>query len=277
MVTAPESRNPVALTIAGSDSGAGAGIQADLKTFAAHGVYGISVLTLITAQSTQTVDALKILPPELIIQQLQTVFADFEIAALKSGALGSVEVIRAVAGFLAAQQAANLVIDPVMISKHGHRLISEDAIAVLIRDLLPLARVVTPNLSEAAALSKMHDLGTRDAVVAAAAAIAALGCRAVVIKGGHSEGEPADLLWNDGVISWLEGPRISTPHTHGTGCTFSAAIAANLVKGLDLADAVRAAKRYTAGAIRHGQIFGRGINPVNHFWQDQPDFGTINR
>ena len=270
-----ESRNPVALTIAGSDSGAGAGIQADLKTFAAHGVYGCSVLTMVTAQSTQAVDAIEILPSDLIIQQLRTVFADFDVAAIKSGALGSAGVISTVAGFLASMEASNLVIDPVMISKHGHKLISDDAVSVLSNELLPLALAVTPNIPEAEALSKMSNLCSRAALVRAAEEIADLGCKAVVIKGGHSDQEPADLVWDDGEITWLEGERIATPHTHGTGCTFSAAIAANLVQGMELLDAVRAAKSYTAGAIRNHQIFGRGINPINHFWQDNPSFGVF--
>jgi len=268
-------RHPVALTIAGSDSGAGAGLQADLKTFAAHGVYGCSVVTLVTAQSTQAVDAVEIMPATLISQQLTTVYSDFLVGAIKTGALGSAEVIHAVAEFLQQHNAANLVIDPVMISKHGHRLIDPDAVAVLQRELMPLARVVTPNLSEAAVLADIAALSGRNEMLAAAERIARSGCGAVVIKGGHSDADPLDLLWDNGAASWLTGPRIATTSTHGTGCTFSAAIAANLVKGLTLPAAVTAAKRYISGAIEHAQTFGRGINPVNHFWQSMPRFGAV--
>lgn len=269
-------QTPVALTIAGSDSGAGAGIQADLKTFAAFRVYGVSVVTLVTAQSTQGVDALEVLPPELVTQQLDTVFADFNIGALKTGALGNGAVIHAVAQFLRSAEVDSLVVDPVMISKHGHQLIAPEAVAVLQSELLPLARVVTPNLGEAAVLAGMDTIDNRDGMVAAAERIMQSGCRAVVVKGGHSSDEPFDLLWSDGSVSWFSGKRIDSPHTHGTGCTFSAAIAANLVRGLELGDAVAEAKRYITGAILHGQVYGRGINPVNHFWEFEQRFGTSN-
>jgi hydroxymethylpyrimidine/phosphomethylpyrimidine kinase len=270
-----ESIQPVALTVAGSDSGAGAGIQADLKTFAAYGVYACSVLTLVTAQSTQAVDAIEILPEDLIVQQLQTVFADFSIGAVKTGALGTAGVINAIAGFFSEHMVTDLVIDPVMISKHGHKLISDDAVGVLKSRLLPLARVTTPNLPEAEVLAGMSNIRSRQAMITAAEHIAESGCRAVLIKGGHSDAEPADLLWDGGVITWLEGERIATPHTHGTGCTFSAAIAASLVRGLSLENAALDAKRYISGAIAHHQLFGRGYNPVNHFWQSNARFGVV--
>jgi hydroxymethylpyrimidine/phosphomethylpyrimidine kinase len=260
-------RDPVALTIAGSDSGAGAGIQADLKTFAAHGVYGLSVVTLITAQSTQGVDALEVLPAALVTQQLSTVYADFNIGAIKTGALGNAEVIHAVAQFLATRDATNLVIDPVMISKHGHLLIDPAAVAVLQNELMPLARVATPNLSEAAVLAGVETIENRDDMICAAKRIQQSGCRAVVVKGGHSADEPVDLLWENGAASWYSGTRVNSPHTHGTGCTFSAAIAANMVKGHALQDAVAEAKRYITGAIEHARLYGQGINPVNHFWE----------
>jgi hydroxymethylpyrimidine kinase/phosphomethylpyrimidine kinase len=268
-----KSRPPVALTIAGSDSGAGAGIQADLKTFAAFRVYGLSVITLVTAQSTQGVDAVEFLPPQLVTQQLHTVFADFNIGAMKTGALGNAEVIHAVAQFLRRRDTSNLVIDPVMISKHGATLIDPDAVRVLQDELLPLARVATPNLSEAAVLAGMDKVEDRNAMVAAAEQILLSGCRSVVVKGGHSASDPVDLLWEDGTVSWFSGVRIDSPHTHGTGCTFSAAIAASLLKGRKLRDAVAAAKRYITGAIEHGQVFGQGINPVNHLWEFEERFG----
>lgn len=267
-------RNPVALTIAGSDSGGGAGIQADLKTFAALGVYGCSVLTLITAQNTQAVSAVHMLPPLLIRQQLEAVASDFEIRALKTGALGSASIIRSLAEDLRRRQPLKLVIDPVMISKHGHRLLDDDAVAILRDELFPLALLVTPNLHEAAALVGMSEIRDRNGMLAAANAIAAYGCRAVVIKGGHASGDAADLLWYQGQASWLQSPRIDSPHTHGTGCTFSAAITANLVLEMELYDAVAAAKEYISGAIAAAQLFGTGVNPVNHFWRVFPRFGA---
>ncbi|MBN2083066.1 bifunctional hydroxymethylpyrimidine kinase/phosphomethylpyrimidine kinase [bacterium] len=270
----PDNRHPVALTIAGSDSGAGAGIQADLKTFAAHGIYGCSVITLVTAQSTQSVDAVELLPPELLVKQLETVVQDFKIGALKTGALGSAEIIRTLAGYLHEHPLNNLVVDPVMISKHGHALLADDAAESLTRDLLPLARIVTPNLQEASVLAGLGSISSRAEMIGAAAAIARSGCPIVVVKGGHNAGEPVDLFWEDGRESWLDSPRIDTPHTHGTGCTFSAAIAANLVRGLKPLDAVREAKAYISGAIEHHQLFGRGLNPVNHFWRLDPAFGS---
>jgi len=270
----PDNRHPVALTIAGSDSGAGAGIQADLKTFAAHGIYGCSIITLVTAQSTQSVDAVELLPPELVVKQLKTVVQDFQIAALKTGALGGVGIIRALSEYLRESLLDNLVVDPVMISKHGHALLADDATNTLVNDLLPLARIVTPNLMEAAVLSGRESITSRAEMVSAAAEIAQTGCPIVVVKGGHSAENPADLFWEDGREAWLESPRIDTPHTHGTGCTYSAAIAANLVRGLKPLDAVREAKAYITGAIEHHQLFGQGLNPVNHFWRSDPAFGA---
>lgn len=266
--------NLCALTIAGSDSGAGAGIQADLKTFSALGVYGTSVITLITAQNTLAVEQVETLPVQLLEAQLEAVFGDFEVGAAKTGALGNERIIRGLAAFLKKRQPrVLLVVDPVMISKHGHSLLDPEAVSSLKADLLPLATIVTPNLSEAAALGGMPPITDRDAMLAAAQRIAAFGCQAVVVKGGHSVGEPVDLLWEQGGARWFEGERVNTPHLHGTGCTFSAAITAGLVKGLPLAEAVGEAKEYITGALRHAQVFGHGINPVNHFWQTSPYFG----
>lgn len=268
-------RHPVALTIAGSDSGGGAGIQADLKTFAAHGVYGCTVLTLVTAQNTRSVQSVQVLPPELVLAQLEAVYGDFTVAALKTGALGNAAVIVALAEYLRGMHPLELVIDPVMISKHGDSLLNEDAVTVLRDELFPLALVVTPNLHEAAALAGINEVHDRKTMLTAANAIAAYGCRAVVIKGGHMAGEPADLLWYQNQATWIAGERVESPHTHGTGCTFSAAITANLARGLALPEAVHAAKAYVAGAIKHGQLFGQGVNPVNHFWQSDESFGAI--
>jgi hydroxymethylpyrimidine/phosphomethylpyrimidine kinase len=266
-----ELRQPVAMTIAGSDSGAGAGIQADLKTFAAHGVYGISVLTMVTAQSTTSVDEVYPLSPKLIERQLQTVLDDFDVRAVKTGALGTPDAIATVAWMLQERQLPCVVVDPVMISKHGYRLLDEDAVAVLLEELIPLADVVTPNLHEAAELTDLAVADSREWMETAAARILELGCKAVVLKGGHRTNDAVDLfLTQAGEKHWLEGERVDTEHTHGTGCTFSAAIAANLLLGLGLLDACRAAKAYVAGAMQDSPLVGRGINPLNHFWQSGP-------
>ncbi|MCB1218302.1 bifunctional hydroxymethylpyrimidine kinase/phosphomethylpyrimidine kinase [bacterium] len=269
-------QQPVALTVAGSDSGAGAGIQADLKTFSALGVYGLSVLSVITAQSTSSVDRVDSLPPDLVQAQLETVGADFRIGALKSGALGSTEIIHVLANFLHANPSLPYVLDPVMISKHGYRLIADEALQALRDELLPLALVVTPNLHEAAELAGMHEIHSEEQMYSAAQAIHALGCPNVIIKGGHSADSPTDLLLGEAGELLLPGERIDSVHTHGTGCTFSAAITARLVHGDSLPEAFRRAKQFISGAIAHAQIFGRGINPVNHFWESNPRFGVVN-
>ena len=267
--------HPVALSIAGSDSGAGAGIQADLKTFAAFGVYGTTVLTMVTAQSTSAVDHVEILPAGLVTRQLETVFADFQVSAMKTGALGSSENIKSVSGFLKGRPPVDLVVDPVMISKHGHALLPEEPVTDLVNELLPLAACVTPNLMEAQALAGCGPITDRDGMLAAASRIMDYGCRAVVVKGGHREGDPVDLLWDGANAHWFAAERIDTPHTHGTGCTFSSAITAGLVRGNDLKTAVQAAKDFISGAITHHQLFGKGLNPVNHFWRSQPEFGNV--
>jgi hydroxymethylpyrimidine/phosphomethylpyrimidine kinase len=267
-------RWPCALTIAGSDSGAGAGIQADLKTFCAHGVYGLTALTMVTVQNTQSVKAVHLLPRELIEAQIEALWADFEIGAVKTGALGCEQTIQLVAMVLRRQAPAQLVVDPVMISKHGHTLLPLDAIAALKSDLLPCATLVTPNLSEAAVLANTGRIEDRAGMLQAARIIADLGSAGVIVKGGHMAGDPVDLLWYRDQAYWLEGGRIDTVHTHGTGCTYSAAITANLVRGMDVVAAVQAAKDFIHGSLQHVQQFGRGINPVNHFWRIMPGFGT---
>lgn len=275
MPSSEEPRNGCVLTIAGSDSGAGAGIQADLKTFAAHGLYGLTVLTMVTAQNTQSVSAVHILGPQAIRQQLEAVFSDFDIRAVKTGALGNTAVIDCVADFFSDSAPANLVIDPVMISKHGDRLMDEAAVNVLRERLLPLATCITPNLPEAAALAG-HLLEEKDdAWVEAGRALLRSGARSVVIKGGHLRGAPRDLLVTPDAHDWYKAMRIDSPHTHGTGCTFSSAIAANLALGYSIAEAVRRAKAYVTGAIASARRFGKGINPVNHFWREHPRFGEL--
>jgi hydroxymethylpyrimidine/phosphomethylpyrimidine kinase len=253
---------PVALTIAGSDPSGGAGIQADLKTFHQFGVYGMSVLTLVTVQNTQSVQSVELLSPSLVGAQLAAVLDDITPQAAKTGALGDESIIAAVA-----RQAAGfpfpLVVDPVMISKHGIPLIAENARATLAGQLIPLASLVTPNLHEAGVLAGMPVRGLAD-MEEAARRIAALGARAVLIKGGHLPGEAVDVLYSQGEIRYFSSPRVETRHTHGTGCTYSAAITAGLARGLPLAPAIERAKQFITLAIRSAPGLGNGCGPVNH-------------
>jgi hydroxymethylpyrimidine/phosphomethylpyrimidine kinase len=256
---------PVALTIAGSDSGAGAGIQADLKTFAALGVYGLTVITAITAQNTAGVRAVQEVDPDVIRAQLDAVAEDFSIGALKTGMLSSAAIIEAVAAGIQRHRLGPLVVDPVMVAKSGDRLLREDAIDALRRRLLPLAAVVTPNIPEAEVLTG-RPIRTRDDRVAAARGIMELGAHAVVIKGGHSDDDPiVDLLVDGDLLREYPAPRIATTSTHGTGCTFSAAITAGLAKGLDLQHAVAEARDYVSRALATAPGLGHGHGPLNHF------------
>jgi len=258
---------PIALTIAGSDPSGGAGIQADLKTFHQFGVYGMSVITLLTVQNTCKVSAVETAAPRLVLDQLDAVLEDLPPQAAKTGALGSLEVIRALAG-RAARFSFPLVVDPVMISKHGAPLLDEDARDALARELLPHAYLVTPNVHEAMALSGKKFGGEeipRGALEEAAKAIAGLGAKAVLITGGHLAGDATDLLFMDRRFEAYPGKRIETRHTHGTGCTYSAAITAELAKGAELTAAIAAAKRFLARAIETNPGLGHGYGPVNHF------------
>jgi hydroxymethylpyrimidine/phosphomethylpyrimidine kinase len=256
---------PVALSIAGSDSGAGAGIQADLKTFAAFGVYGLTVITAITAQNTVGVRAVQDVDADVIAAQLDAVAEDFKIAALKTGMLSSAAIIETVAAGIARHRLGPLVVDPVMIAKSGDRLLREDAVDALRRRLLPLAAVVTPNVPEAEVLAG-RPIRTRDDRLAAARAIMDLGARAVVIKGGHSQEDPiVDVLVDGQGVQEYPAPRIVTTSTHGTGCTFSAAITAGLATGLDLPHAVGEARDYVSHALATAPGLGHGHGPLNHF------------
>ena len=256
---------PVALSIAGSDSGAGAGIQADLKTFAALGVYGVTVITAITAQNTVGVRAVQEVDAGVIAAQLDAVAEDFSIAALKTGMLSSAVIIDVVAAGIKGHRLGPLIVDPVMVAKSGDRLLREDAVDALRRRLLPLANVVTPNIPEAAVLSG-RTIRTREDRVAAARAIMQLGAQAVVIKGGHTEDDPiVDLLVDGQGVHEYPAPRIVTTSTHGTGCTFSAAITAALAAGLDLARAVAEARDYVSRALASAPALGHGHGPLNHF------------
>ncbi len=250
------------MTIAGSDPSGGAGIQADLKTFHQRGVYGMSVITLLTVQNTVQVKAVEIMPPDVILAQLEAVLEDILPSAAKTGALGSAEVIEALAG-RAAGFGFPLVVDPVMISKHGAALLKDDARSVLTKRLLPKAFLVTPNLHEAGLLAGMS-VTDQASMEEAARRIAALGPKAVLVKGGHLSREAVDILFFEGRMRRFSAPRIDTRHTHGTGCTYSAAITAELAKGSPLPDAVSDAKRFITRAIESNPGLGHGCGPVNH-------------
>ena len=258
---------PRALTIAGSDSGAGAGIQADLKTFAALRVYGLSALTAITAQNTQGVHAVQDLPPELIRAQIDAVLEDIGADVAKTGMLSSPAIIEEVARCVSRWN-LRLVVDPVMMAKSGDPLLQPEAVTTLSTALLPLAEVITPNLYEAEVLTGQR-IETLDDMRAAAQAIHALGPRHVVVKGGHRIADPVDVYFDGERFAELRADYIQTRHTHGTGCTFSAAIAAFMARGLGVDAAITRAKNYVTEAIRHAPGLGSGHGPVGHFWQWQ--------
>lgn len=263
-----------ALTIAGSDSGGGAGIQADIKTFSALGVFGMSVITAITAQNTCGVINIRELDDEIIADQIMAVYDDIRVDAVKVGMLASAAITRLVAAELARHGARNVVVDPVMVSKSGSRLLKPEATDALKDYLLPLADVVTPNLHEATELVGFA-VEDRAAMERAARVIKAMGPRYVVVKGGHLPGAACDLFFDGCEFAVLGNERIDSPHTHGTGCTFSSAIAAGLAKGLPVYEAVAAAKRYITVAIAHGFPLGKGVGPTNHFHELYEKAGVI--
>ena len=259
-------RMPRALTIAGSDSGGGAGVQADLKTFAAFGVYGTSAIVAITAQNTCEVVTIHPVPPEVVTAQIRAVVVDIGVDAAKTGMLWSREIVKTVAGVVKSLRIPNLVVDPVMTSKDGTVLLGPEAIAVLREELLPLARVVTPNLAEAEALVGRR-LTDPEALRQAARELREMGPKLVVIKGGHLPGSPTELLYDGASFTEFSGERISTRSDHGTGCTFSAAMAAYLAKGETIERALALAKKYITAAIRTGFTVGAGHSPVHHFYR----------
>ena len=255
------------LTIAGSDSGGGAGIQADLKAFHANGTFGMSAITAVTAQNTTEVRQAYDLPVDLVLAQIVAVFDDFEVAAVKTGMLSSCDIVEAVAGELVTRHAPNLVVDPVMVSKSGFRLLEPDAVSCVKERLLPLARVVTPNVPEAELLSGIEIETTAEAAEAARR-ILDIGPEAVLVKGGHlsDTSRSVDILVDREGETPFEAERIDTRNTHGTGCTYSAAIAAHLALGRSLREAVARAKTYVTEAIRHGLDIGHGHGPTHHFY-----------
>ena len=254
------------LTIAGSDSGGGAGIQADLKTFGALGVYGTSAITAVTAQNTLGVSAIHVLPADMVTAQIEAVAADIQIHATKIGMLASAAIVEAVAAAIAQLDLPLVVVDPVMLAKSGDRLLDEDAVAAMTRELLPRALVVTPNIPEAEALSGVTITSVRDAREAAERIHGRMG-PAVVVKGGHASGpELVDLLFDGARFHEFPTARIKTRNTHGTGCTFASAVAAHLALGATLPEAVSSAQAYVAGAITGALDIGRGHGPLDHFW-----------
>ena len=256
-----------ALTIAGSDSGGGAGIQADLKTFAACGVYGTSAVTAITAQNTLGVTAWEPVSTELVIAQIEAVGSDLPPAAVKTGMLATAAIVEAVAATIAELDLPNLVVDPVMVAKGGDRLLREDAVAAVKTHLMTLAEVFTPNIPEAEALAGSR-IATIDDMRVAARRIRSMGPRVVVVKGGHlGTHDAVDVVCTPDTEFDLRGPWIATVHTHGTGCTFAAAIAAYLALGQPVDEALRSARAYLEGAIRHAPGLGAGHGPLNHFWR----------
>ena len=254
-----------ALTIAGSDSGGGAGIQADLKTFAALNVYGMSALTAITAQNTCGVNGVQAIEPDLVAEQIRAVAEDIGIHAAKTGMLFSAAIIQIVARTVQETGSYPLVVDPVMVATSGDRLLQPEAEASLQRDLMPLATVVTPNLDETAVLVG-HQVASLEAMQDAARQLVANGAPAVVVKGGHAVTKATDVFYDGVTMELLQSDVVPTHNTHGTGCTFSAAICALLARGCPRLEAVRRAKTYITGALRHSLTIGQGSGPVGHFW-----------
>ena len=252
-----------ALSIAGSDSCGGAGIQADIKTMTMNGVYAMSAITAMTAQNTMGVRAIQESTPEFLRQQIDAVFEDIFPDAVKIGMVSSSELIHVIAERLRFHNAKNIVVDPVMVATSGSSLMKNDAVDTLIHELVPLAVLITPNIPEAEVLSEMNITDKQGMIKAAAKIGEGYGC-AVLLKGGHSISDANDLLYANGSLRWFEGKRIDNPNTHGTGCTLSSAIAANLAKGYDLSEAVERAKTYISGALAAMLDLGHGSGPMNH-------------
>ena len=262
-----------ALTIAGSDSCGGAGIQADIKTMTAHGVYAMSAITALTAQNTTGVSDIMEVTPDFLGKQLDCVFEDIMPDAIKTGMVASGELIKVIAEKIKCYHGKNLVVDPVMVATSGSKLISDDAIGTLKNELLPLATVITPNIPEAEVITGMQVKTEEDMILAAKRISEQYGC-AVLCKGGHQINDANDLLYRDGDYRWFYGKRIPNPNTHGTGCTLSSAIASNLAKGETLDEAVLHAKNYISGALSAMLDLGKGSGPMNHAFAIQGDYKT---
>jgi hydroxymethylpyrimidine/phosphomethylpyrimidine kinase len=257
---------PRALTIAGSDPSGGAGIQADLKTFSALGVYGMSVVAALTSQNTLGINGIIEIDPDFVSSQIRSVVLDIGVDVVKTGMLCNASVISRVSGDLKELGIKKMVVDPVMVAKSGDRLLNEDAVETLVSRIFPMALIITPNLDEAGVLTDMRVESAED-MKRAAVRLKLLGPEYVVVKGGHLEGDPVDLLYDGRDFREYSGPRYETPHTHGTGCAFASAIAAFIARGSTVEDAVGEAKAFIAGAIAGGLPLGRGHGPIHHFFR----------
>lgn len=256
-----------ALTIAGSDCSGGAGIQADIKSISANGVFAMSVITAITAQNTTGVYGIQDINPEMISSQINVIFEDIKVDAIKIGMVSKIESIKAIGKALRAiKDLPPIVLDPVMISKSGFKLLSFDAKETLIKELFPLATLITPNLPEAEDILGC-EIKTLEDMEEAAIKLKVLGAKCVLVKGGHLEDDATDILYDGEKIMYLRQKRLNTKNTHGTGCTLSSAIAANIAKGMNIEEAVKEGKRYITVAIEHGIELGRGVGPTNHFYE----------
>jgi len=263
------------LTIAGSDSSGGAGIQADLKAFSAHGVFGMSVITAVTAQNTQGVFAVQDILPHIIEKQIEAIFDDIEVDGLKIGMVSKRETISAISSKLREYKAKNIVLDPVMVSKSGYHLLAPEAKDALIEKLLPLADIVTPNIPEAEVITGMT-IGNLEQMKKSAEIIHSMGPRYVLVKGGHLEDDATDIFYDGMNFTLLRGRKIMTKNTHGTGCTLSASIAANIALGHDVLEGVKMSKEYITTAIEHSLSIGKGVGPTNHFYSLYKKAGIIN-
>ncbi|MGC7872540.1 bifunctional hydroxymethylpyrimidine kinase/phosphomethylpyrimidine kinase [Desulfosporosinus sp. SYSU MS00001] len=264
-----------ALTIAGSDSSGGAGIQADLKTFSAHGIFGMSVITAVTAQNTQGVFAVQDISREVIAAQIKAIFEDIEVDGLKIGMVSQISTIEVIAESLKNYSPQNIVLDPVMVSKSGYHLLNPEAEVTLIRKLLPLATIVTPNIPEAEVMTKMS-IRNLPEMEEAATIICQMGAKNVLLKGGHLEDDSTDILYNGQDFKYYASKRIATKNTHGTGCTLSSAITSNLALGYSLDEAVSQAKEYITAAIEHSLDIGKGVGPTHHFYELYKKAGMTN-
>ncbi|MDF2986620.1 MAG: phosphomethylpyrimidine kinase [Eubacterium sp.] len=254
------------LTIAGSDCSGGAGIQADLKTFAAHGHYGMSVIVSVVAENTSRVIDIQDISPDIIRKQMDAIFEDIEVDAVKIGMLSGRECMEAVSSKLKEFKPINIVIDPVMLAKGGHALMKDNALEFFIKELIPQAYILTPNIPEAEAITRMRINSEAD-MKKAAERLQSMGARNVLVKGGHSDGDPVDILYDGHRFHSFKSKRINTKNTHGTGCTLSSAIASNLAQGCDIPQAVDKAKEYVTMAIEHSLGIGKGHGPTNHFYR----------
>ncbi|GIS68119.1 MAG: hydroxymethylpyrimidine/phosphomethylpyrimidine kinase [Chloroflexota bacterium] len=257
---------PKSLTIAGSDSGGGAGIQADLKTFASLGVYGTSAITAVTSQNTLGVTDIVNIPAKSVISQIEAIISDIGTDSIKTGMLSDASIVNAVSSYISQSKFEKVIVDPVMISKSGHKLLSESAIKSMVEMLIPISFIITPNIPEASIISETK-INSIESAKIAAKKIVKLGAKTCIVKGGHFEGPPIDVFYDGKKYETFKSKRINTKNTHGTGCTFSAAIAAYIAKGEDVISAISKSKNYINSAIQENFLIGKGHGPLNHFYK----------